>query len=123
MSNDKRYPVSVTGVVEQPLSRWLFLVKWLLLIPHLVVLVFLTVAAVVAVVIALFAITITGEYPRELFDFNLGLLRWGGRVNFYGYWALATDKYPPFTLDEVDYPARMTVEYPERLHRGLVWVK
>ena len=123
MANDKRYPVSVTGALEQPLSRWLFLVKWLLLIPHFIVLAFLLVAAVVAVLIALFAITFTGRYPRGLFDFNLGVLRWGWRVGFYGYSALASDRYPPFTLQDVDYPARITVEYPERLHRGLVWVK
>ncbi len=123
MSNDKRYPVSVVGILEQPLSRWLFLVKWLLLIPHYIVLIFLAVGMLFSVVIALFAITFTGRYPRGLFDFNVGVLRWGWRVHYYGYWALATDKYPPFTLDAVDYPATITVEYPERLHRGLVWIK
>jgi hypothetical protein len=76
MSNDKRYPVSVTGALEQPLSRWLFLVKWLLLIPHFIVLAVLFVGVVLAVVTALFAITFTGKYPRGRFDFNVGALRW-----------------------------------------------
>jgi len=79
------------------LNRWLPLVKWLLAIPHYVLLVFLWIAAVVAVVIAWFAILFTGRYPRGLFDFVLGVLRWGNRVIAYAF-ALVTDEYPPFRL-------------------------
>jgi hypothetical protein len=82
---------------ERDLNRWLPLVKWLLAIPHLIVLVFLWLAAVVAVVIAWFAILFTGRYPRGLFDFVLGVLRWGNRVGAYAF-ILVTDEYPPFRL-------------------------
>jgi hypothetical protein len=116
--------VRVDATLEPSLSRWLWLVKWLLLIPHLFLLVFLWLAFYVVGVIAFFAILFTGRYPRALFDFNVGVLRWSWRVHYYGYGALGTDRYPPFTFDEVpDYPAHLTVPYPDRLSRGLVLVK
>ena len=83
--------------VERDLNRWLPLVKWLLAIPHSIVLVFLWLAALVAVIIAWFAILITGTYPRGLFDFVEGVFRWSNRVTAYAV-TLVTDQYPPFRL-------------------------
>jgi hypothetical protein len=79
------------------LNRWLPLIKWLLAIPHYVVLVFLAIAALVAVIFAWFAILFTGRYPRSLFDFVVGVLRWSNRVTGYAL-ILVTDQYPPFSL-------------------------
>ena len=110
--------------LEEPLNRWLWLVKWLLLIPHYVVLVFLWTAFVLVTVVAFFAILVTGRYPASLFAFNLGVLRWSWRVEYYGYNALGTDRYPPFSLrEEPDYPATLDIPYPARLSRGLALVK
>jgi hypothetical protein len=83
--------------VKNDLNRWMPLVKWLLAIPHYIVLAFLAVAAFFAVVIAWFAILATGQYPRSLFDFVVGVGRWGLRVNAYAF-LLVTDRYPPFSL-------------------------
>ncbi len=83
--------------VERDLNRWLPLVKWLLAIPHFLVLIVLSVAAFFAVVIAWFAILFTGRYPRGLFDFVVGVARWGLRVQAYAF-LLVTDRYPPFSL-------------------------
>ena len=123
MSTASTYPVSVEGELADDLSRWLWLVKWLLAIPHYIILLFLSIALLVLTVFAFFAILFTGRYPRGIFDFNVGVLRWAWRVVFYSYSALATDRYPPFSLDSRDYPATLEVEYPERLSRGRVLVK
>lgn len=117
-------PVLLEASLDEPVSRWLWLVKWVLLIPHLIVLIVLWVAFAVVTFVAFFAILFTARYPRSLFEFNVGVLRWTWRVTYYGYSALGTDRYPPFTLGEAaDYPATLAVAYPERLSRGLVLVK
>lgn len=119
----RHYPARLSGQLDPQLSRGLWLVKWLLVIPHFFILFFLWFAVFISTIIAGFAILFTGRYPWALFNFSVGVLRWNWRVTFYSYSALATDKYPPFTLASTDYPADFEVDYPQRLSHGLVLVK
>ena len=117
------YPVDLDGRLDPALTRWMWLVKWFLAIPHLIVLAFLWLAFFVLTVVAFFAILFTGRYPRGIFEFNSGVLRWSWRVGFYAFSVLGTDRYPPFSLGPADYPATLEIPYPDRLSRGLVLVK
>jgi hypothetical protein len=117
------YPVSITGELTAPPGRGWWLIKWLLALPHYIILFFLWIAFVVVSIIAFFAILFTAKYPKGLFDFNVGVLRWTWRVGFYSYQALGTDEYPPFTLKAGGYAADLEVDYPQNLSRGLVLVK
>jgi Domain of unknown function (DUF4389) len=124
MSAQPSSPVRLEGRLDTDLSRWLWVVKWLLAIPHFIVLAFLWIAFFVLSVVAFFAILFTTRYPKGIFDFNVGVLRWTWRVGYYSYAALGTDRYPPFTLGPAaDYPATLDIDYPDRLSRGLVLVK
>jgi len=116
-------PVTLKGELTEPLSRWLWLFKWLLCIPHLIILAFLSAAAVFVTLIAFFSILFTGLYPKPLFNYTVGVMRWWWRVGFYSYSALGTDRYPPFTLKSVDYPADLSIVYPEDLSRWKPLVK
>jgi hypothetical protein len=121
---DRPYPLRLEASLDPGVTRWQWLVKWLLALPHFVVLAFLWIAFAVLTVVAGFAILFTGRYPRAIFDFNVGVLRWSWRVSYYSYGALGTDRYPPFSLQPVaDFPAHLDVAYPQRLSRGLVLVK
>lgn len=117
------YPVRVEGKLDPTTSRWLWIIKWLLVFPHGLALIFVCLCSVLTWVVAFFAILFTGRYPRGLFDYNVGGLRWSWRVSFYSSGAFATDEYPPFTLEDTNYPARLDVAYPEHLNRWLVLVK
>lgn len=117
------YPLTFRAEYREDVSPVLWLVKWFLLIPHFIVLGFLWAGFVCSWGLSLLAILFTGRYPRGLFDYNVGVLRWTWRVSFYGYQALATDLYPPFTLRAGGYPADLDVAYPEKLSRRLALVK
>jgi Domain of unknown function (DUF4389) len=95
--DEGEYPVRLEVDYDENLSRWMIFVKWLLVLPHLIILTFLAIAAYVVVTIAWFAILFTGRYPRGLFDFVAGVIRWWIRVQAYAHW-LMTDRYPPFSL-------------------------
>lgn len=118
------YPARLNGQLDPNLSRWLWLVKPLFVLPHVIVLAFLWLAVTVLTIVAGFAILFTGRYPRSIFEFNTGVMRWTWRVSFYVFSAFGTDRYPPFALrPDPSYPADFAVDYPERLSRPLVLVK
>lgn len=119
------YPATLSAQLDPELSSWGWLGKWILAIPHYVVLLVLWVAFAGSTVVAAFAILLTGRYPQAIFDFNVGVIRWTWRVWYYAaFGGIGTDRYPPFSLaDEPDYPASLTVDYPERLSRNQVLVK
>lgn len=117
------YPASIQGELDQGTNRFMFLVKWLLLIPHYIALMVVGILSFFAWVAAAVTILFTGRYPRGLFDFMEGVMRWNWRVTFYGS-VLGTDKYPPFSLaSDSGYPADLAVEYPDRLSRILLVLK
>jgi hypothetical protein len=116
-------PVMVEASLDEPLSRWKWLVKWMLAVPHIAILWFLWVGAFVLTVVAFVSILANERYPRALFKTNVGIMRWTWRVGYYAFSVLGTDRYPPFTLADVQYPARLTVAYPAHVSRGLVLVK
>ena len=117
-------PVRVRGDLDAP-SRWLWLFKWCVLaVPHYPILILLYLAYPLATVLAGLTILFTGRYPRPLFDFNVGVLRWSWRVMNYRFPMNSTDKYPPFALaSRPDYPGDLEVDYPERLTNWAVLVK
>jgi hypothetical protein len=110
--------------LDPTVSRWRWLVKPVLVIPHAVVLAALWVGAFLATIAAGVAILVTGRYPRPIFEFTVGVLRWTWRVSFYTTGAFGTDRYPPFSLRrDANYPGDLDVVYPESLSRWLVLVK
>jgi Domain of unknown function (DUF4389) len=124
MDQASAYPARLNAELDPTASRWLWLVKLLLAIPHFIVLAFLWIAVAVLTIVAGFAILFTGHYPRTIFDFNLGVMRWTWRVDYYAIGAFGTDRYPPFSLKaDPTYPASYEVDYPENLSRGSVLIK
>ncbi len=110
------YPIRVDVDYPDRLSRLLIFVKWLLAVPHFIVLFFLAIGAYVVLIISWFATIITGTYPVGMFNYMVGVLRWGIRVSAYVF--LLTDKYPPFSLeDDPSYPVRLEIDYPAQIAR------
>ncbi|WP_372507681.1 DUF4389 domain-containing protein [Mycobacterium shimoidei] len=117
-------PVRVRSEIDSP-SRWLVLAKWCVLaVPHYPILILLYLVYPVLTAVAGVAILITGRYPRPIFDFNVGVLRWSWRLMNYRFPMNTTDKYPPFTLkSRPDYPGDLEIDYPEQLSKWAVLVK
>ena len=110
------YPVRLEASRQAEYNRFLPLIKWLIALPHYIVLLFLGIGALFAVLIAFFAVLITGRYPRGLWDYVTGVHRWAMRVVAYVF--LLTDEYPPFSLeDDPAYPVRVEFDYPEHVNR------
>ncbi|OBJ12173.1 DUF4389 domain-containing protein [Mycobacterium sp. 1482292.6] len=122
--NEPAESVRVRGDFDLP-SRWLWLLKWCVLaLPHYPILILLYLVYPLSTVAAGVVILCTGRYPRPLFEFNVGVLRWSWRVMNYRFPMNSTDKYPPFTLaSRPDYPGDLTVDYPDRLKNWAVLVK
>ena len=119
------YPVAVEGEYQERINRFLWLIKWILIIPNWFVLWIFSIPSIVTYPAAWLIIIITGRYPRWLWDYHFGLLRWGWRLNFYAYQMGATDQYPPFSLGDQGYPASITIEYPlssSRLKALFRWI-
>jgi hypothetical protein len=111
------YPIRMQVDEPEKLNRFLWLIKWLLAIPNSIVLGLVGIAYMVTLFFAWVAAVVLGRYPRGLFDFNTGYLRWWARLNAYTL-GLVTDRYPPFAMREIpEYPVRVTVEYPDRVSR------
>ena len=110
------YPVRLEASRQAEYNRFLPLIKWLIALPHYIVLLFLGIGALFAVLIAFFAVLITGRYPRGLWDYVTGVHRWAMRVVAYVF--LLADEYPPFSLeDDPAYPVRVEFDYPEHVNR------
>lgn len=114
--SSRAYPVQLSFERAPTYSRLLIFVKWLLVIPHYIALMFLGIGAWMVIIVSWFAVLITGRYPRGMFDYMVGVQRWGLRAG--AYYMLLTDKYPPFSLqDDPSYPVHFDIEYPERIAR------
>lgn len=123
MTEQRSYPLEIRGELSFPPNRGLWLVKWLLALPHWIILFFLGIGAFVVWFIAWWAVLFTARYPRWMFSYITGVMRWQWRVSFYAG-VLGTDRYPPFGFaSDDDYPADLYVEYPERLSRVKVIFK
>lgn len=115
------YPVRLDIPYPQEFSRWLPLVKWILAIPHLIILYLLNIAYQIICVIAFFAVIITSEYPKGLFDFAVGVRRWYLNVNSYIF--LLRDEYPPFSWEPGAYPSTLEIDRAEKLNRFMPLIK
>jgi uncharacterized protein DUF4389 len=119
-TNTRPYPARLDGRLDPAPSRWLWLVKWLLIIPHIVALFFSWCAVTVLTAAAGLAILLTGRYPRAIFDFNVGMMRWTRRVAFYGLSASGTDKYRHSACSRTR-PTRQTSAWTTRSGSAAAW--